>query len=647
MHKLSILIILGVIMLCSIAYGDNKKVQIKPQIISEWKVIHTTDKDAYSLIQNPKALNTEICLIDNTASNRALYDAKNNIIKTINPKNNNGKKEYCFKTKGDKKYKLGEHSTTYEYISTLVFDYEWGQTNVTLTCINATDIQQDYKQIDDKWEFSASIKGNQSLYNCGYKLKSNSSMIYVKTFSSNENAPHGWDAYPEYYVFDNMQNPEIRHYFSLLEICQSEWSQCIYENSHGNYSAEINFISNYSIDPTVYTTIGCVTANAQNAVYKLVNSIIANANPCINVIANNVTIDCQNYQHYTNQTPIYIQFVSTIKNNTVIKNCNVKGYTTGSTGYGVYIENANQTTIKNATFSGLINAIKAYNSMNANITNIKSNWSISSSIYLSKVNNFTVENATILNASRPGPRTFIRNSAIDIEKSTSTKVIDLFSDNSSKYAVCMRNSSNTLIANSTFINSGYTAIMNQQSSKNGTILNCSYEKARENVTSGYILRKWYYTANVTDIMHNALSAVNIAISNNTALVENILTNNDGIGITEIIDYFNNGTVTNYSNYTFVASLMGYNNNQSQWNISTSNNTNDIFELDIAAILSKLIIGFNENIARIAYQNNSINNYEGIQVNFTNQNKLIIGYKNDNIRVVDFQNSRGGINEISI
>jgi parallel beta-helix repeat protein len=121
-------------------------------------------------------------------------------------------------------------------------------------------------------------------------------------------------------------------------------------------------------------------------------------------------------------------------------------------------------------------------------------------------------------------------------------------------------------------------------SQNNTFLNCSYDILKEYVESGAykgeLIRKWYYRAYVNDSDGNNVEDVNVSAYDVGGNMQfSLLTGVDGF--TEsigIIDYVNNGTRTDYSNYTINATKLDKDSHM--YNATyEQNNLMDVFTVD--------------------------------------------------------------------
>ncbi len=125
----------------------------------------------------------------------------------------------------------------------------------------------------------------------------------------------------------------------------------------------------------------------------------------------------------------------------------------------------------------------------------------------------------------------------------------------------------------------------ETASINNVFLNVTYDKVKEDVSSGCSLyRKWYYRTYVNDSnTGSALEGINITAYNITGTPQfNFTTDDTGYTPqTEIFDYYRTGGVTTYySNYTIYAQNISYPTISHLYDVTVNeNNFNDVFSLD--------------------------------------------------------------------
>jgi len=107
---------------------------------------------------------------------------------------------------------------------------------------------------------------------------------------------------------------------------------------------EISFVSAWSDDSTLTQNVdGCNELNTTDAVYTLTQNV-SSTDTCFNITANNITLDCNNYEINSTLYGVYSEY-----NLTTVKNCKFIGDFTNA----IYFYNVNNGTINNSTISFL------------------------------------------------------------------------------------------------------------------------------------------------------------------------------------------------------------------------------------------------------------------------------------------------------
>jgi parallel beta-helix repeat protein len=359
------------------------------------------------------------------------------------------------------------------------------------------------------------------------------------------------------------------------------------KDSAGNYNAtEVRTITTSGIS-------GCKNLTTANSIYTLANDILNNqmTSACINITAQNVTLDCQGHSIYSIQN---YSGIWTNQNYATIKNCNV---TTGNSGsnYAIYLQNSNYSTLFNNTGvagCGIYLYYSSNNNLTANVGGV--NGGGHGIILGTSSNNNTLINNTGTSNTNAGfyisssYNLFINNSAITTSGSaiyiTSSANNNTFTNtiattNAGLSAIFISGSNNTLFKDCINI-SGPKNVYLMSSSFNSVFLNCSYNSSKETVEAGggTIIKQWYYRAYTNDTNGNPIVA-QINATNRTGNLEfSIDTNSSGwTNITPITDYVNNGTRYYYSNYTLIALNSSYPSTQNHiYNSSLGNNLSDYF-----------------------------------------------------------------------
>ena len=116
----------------------------------------------------------------------------------------------------------------------------------------------------------------------------------------------------------------------------------------------------------------CSELDQQNSQYRLTADIFQSLNQnCIDITAKNITLDCQNHYISTSSNS-YIAGIFSNQTKTIIKNCNLTGF---SNGWGIYLENANDSIVSGNVMTNNFFGFDAFYSSNMEIidNNINSN----------------------------------------------------------------------------------------------------------------------------------------------------------------------------------------------------------------------------------------------------------------------------------
>ena len=154
---------------------------------------------------------------------------------------------------------------------------------------------------------------------------------------------------------------------------------------------------------------------------------------------------------------------------------------------------------------------------------------------------------------------------------------------SSKIAISLSNSSNnSFVDSSSLVGSDYDVYVDAANpSLNNTFLNCTFGNESVNGAANYIVRSWYYDANVSSSVGAPLSGANVSAFNaSEALVSSQITDANGdIDRFALIEYVDLGGVLHYqNNFTANVSLAGYLSQSSTHNLSVEGNVFDTFVL---------------------------------------------------------------------
>jgi len=159
-------------------------------------------------------------------------------------------------------------------------------------------------------------------------------------------------------------------------------------------------------------------------------------------------------------------------------------------------------------------------------------------------------------------------------------------------------------------------------SVNNIFLNVSYNSTKEYVeASSQLIRKWYYSANVTNTSYVAISDAYVSIYNVSGnLIDNISTGADGLtNNTELIEYINDGgTRSWFNNYTMNATHPSYNHTFKIHNLSVEKNIRyDMFILGVVPVITSItLIPGIDWIRASCFASNAV--YYNLSINGTNE-----------------------------
>ncbi|MBR9704633.1 hypothetical protein GOV12_04420, partial [Candidatus Pacearchaeota archaeon] len=477
---------------------------------------------------------------------------------------------------------------------------------------------------------SVSSSGNNYFINCSYDLlkeniSANSELIrkwYYMTYvnDSDGNAVNGANV-SAYNSSDNIE-------FSYLTNI-SGWINRIEIIDYVNVGGNKNYYSNYTINATNITSTdehtfnvtieknnlednlvlqdsisvtNCNVLDTANTLYIQTANILNNSltDNCINIVVENVTLDCAGYYIKSENDENGIYSNST---GTTIKNCNVSMGNSG--GRGIYLLRAHDSYIfnnsLNDTNTGLYLAITNNSVIEDNI--IKENnylgISVSSSsnnIFIDNIindngigfwitgagsSNNSLINLLVYNNDNQGIRFSIG----------SHKLISVNSSNNSE-GLYLWSSQDNIIQDSIF-SLNTKDIHLDQTSTNNSFTNSSF--SIEDVESGSELtRKWYYMAYVNDSDGNAVNGANVSAYNSSDNIGfSYLTNSSGwINRIEITDYVNVGGSKNYyGDYIINATNITFTDEHSFDVTFKQNKLDDLFTLDDVEEAPPIVIDF--------------------------------------------------------
>ena len=380
----------------------------------------------------------------------------------------------------------------------------------------------------------------------------------------------------------------------------------------------------------------CGTVNT-SGVYYLNQSIVADADPCIDITAADVTLDGIGFMiNVSAQKAVRANGVNNITiQNFVINgdagaigvnldfasNSYVINNSINDTGWGIVIDGSNNVHMDNniLSFCGTVGLGVAMNNPldNLSVTNFTANncgWGI---LIVNSNNNY-FQDIVVNNNSNAGVEsvlygtnyTFVNLTANNngngsVFVGSDIEIINSSYDSNSDNGIYMSGGSNsvsgTRISNSgsngIYFGAGDNIVSDSNISgsvsydiylsefvTNNTFLNCTYSS--EWLSPGgqsSMVRKWYYRAYVNDSEGNPVSGAYVNASNSTGWsLFNVTTGVDGYtNTTPIIDYVRDeiigGYFSYYSNYTINASSTNYTSHE--FNSSLGNNLEDVFTIN--------------------------------------------------------------------
>jgi len=258
---------------------------------------------------------------------------------------------------------------------------------------------------------------------------------------------------------------------NLQKFNQTQWYLTVNQSglNYGTYtySASAKDIAgNYNTTEvrtlTVPSILNCMNLNYNNTIYTLGGDIINNqiTTVCINITAQNITLDCQG--HYISSIQNITGIFSNQFNST-IQNCNITmGSGGNSNAYGIFLSSSNYSTLFNNTAGrdGSTGISLSSSSNNTLINNIGRSISYSAFYIFSSSNNNLLINNTGTTSAGTG---FV------IQDSNSNILINSTGTSNSNPGISLSSSSNnTLMSNTGTGNSSYGILL--QSSPNNTLM---------------------------------------------------------------------------------------------------------------------------------------------------------------------------------
>ncbi len=354
------------------------------------------------------------------------------------------------------------------------------------------------------------------------------------------------------------------------------------------------------------TVTACGDLSTDNEVYTLDRAIYGNQSDgrCLDIQAENVTLDCANYNITGTDTPAlntYAIYVNGYKNLT-IKNCNITNYMRGIYAYDSDISNVNYNNITGCT-SGCRTGIWLEASINATISYniIQKNIEAVSGIHLNYSNGTNIHHNTA----------FSNGAGVFLEHSSQNNItLNNFSSNNGGIILQSYSTYNNITDNnasfmygggtkagiSLYDNSGYNSIEGNNVSYNG---NGIYIFGSNDDNNTLINN----TAN-----NNTQKGIYIENSKNSTLINNTANNNTQQGI----------YLTSSSNNTLTANTA--NNNDEGIVLSSSSTNNTLIENKIANIRHGINLDYSDNNTLF---NNTFdyNGWQGVYIFFSSNTNI--------------------------
>jgi len=410
-------------------------------------------------------------------------------------------------------------------------------------------------------------------------------------------------------------------------------------------------LGNSGFSPLDVDVSSCIDLNTPNEVYILKNNIVGNQSDskCIEILANNVTLDCAGYS-ITGNIPgsTYGVYVYNA-NNTKIKNCNISNYSEG-----IFISangGENATIFNNTIYEISSKAIYLVDTNNVNITNNTIyNFYSGKGIYLDHILNGSIENNNLSNGYDAvlhvhsnyinyTNNTFnsITGTCLDAEGSFGyVQFLNVLNNNFSNCStgIYLDYVNNSLIKDNEFSNSSIGLSIMRLLFSNITNNNILTIGLGEGITTGE-------SSSLIDIniLNNTVRGGNVGIRADHAINSTVANNvvNDTFSAGFVVtsgtsnSYFNNNIINNVTsgnaflisstfNSTFVNNILSY-GGRSGFNLGSYTEGNNFTGNIIHGFLNAGVITLythNNNF----YDNILYDNYEGIDLSSSDNNTFL-------------------------
>jgi parallel beta-helix repeat protein len=345
----------------------------------------------------------------------------------------------------------------------------------------------------------------------------------------------------------------------------------------------------------------CRELNIENAVYTLQNDVTSTGT-CFNILANNVTLDCQGFEiNYSSAGVLGYGVNVSGYNWTTVRNCVIKeGVSMTDSKHGIYFGGVNNGSIENNTITitgGWAYGISLLSNSNSNsISNnsISTNGSYGYGISLSSSSNSnSISNNTISTTGSLGHGVYFYSASTN---NNSFSGMMVFTNNSDAHAVRIHGlvvggdihnfTIEDSVLNSTNVSDFYRSgagaggvwNLTNVTRANGNEINVGYEASR----IGTLNYGWWIDANVS-ASGSALEGASVIVRDKDSnLFGNELTDASGRARVSALEYTRSGadgaTWVWYSNYAVNVSKEGYSNASAIYNLSLERNVWGNFEL---------------------------------------------------------------------
>ncbi len=498
------------------------------------------------------------------------------------PSDRNG---YNFMIKSD--YKLGgqiANATNENYISgnTVIQNYTWyhvafvwNSTHMILYVNGKVDNTAPQTLIPKSDVYDLWIGGSPSWGASFFNGTIDEVRVWNRALSPEEiNASYNSGLNRLYHNFTNLTNSVYQYYAYAIDTSG---------NTNKTETRTLTTTTSAYCDNYIST---CSNLNQANKVYCL-NSNVSSVGTCFNILANNITLNCQGYTiNYSMASPGYA-VNNTGYNFTKIRNCNIIQNSIGNYNHSIVFVNANNGTIQNNTINVYSldwgnNAVYLQGSSFNNITNntMTVYTGANTVVYLIWNSNYNMISNNILNAlcgwtAGVGLRQNNHNSVIN-------NIVN--SQGSFDSGVYLTSETNSYIINNTFNTTGYAIYIESwydlTSDFNHTVQN--------NTQRGKPV--YYYFNNNSIIIQNNNNIGQLFIANSTNItIRNVTLDKNGItfGLTTNSTIENSNITTDW-NYGFGISFQDLSNNNTIRNNTITTYAYSGFGIDLSDSNSTMI-----------------------------------------------------------